>query len=60
MDYQQTLDRIITKLPSGRQVFLFSATFPVSIQGFMVTRGGVVGRGYIFILGYLHAQSLQD
>ncbi|XP_003386052.1 PREDICTED: probable ATP-dependent RNA helicase DDX6 [Amphimedon queenslandica] len=37
MDYQKTLDRIISRLPSGRQVFLFSATFPISIQGFMDT-----------------------
>ena len=36
MDYQQSLDRIISRLPPSRQVFLFSATFPVSIKGFMV------------------------
>ena len=36
MDYQQALDRVISYLPSSRQVLLFSATFPVSIKGFMV------------------------
>jgi ATP-dependent RNA helicase DDX6/DHH1 len=36
MDYhQRTLERIITQIPSSRQVFLFSATFPISIKGFM-------------------------
>lgn len=35
MDYQQALDRVISYLPSSRQVLLFSATFPVSIKGFM-------------------------
>lgn len=34
MDYQKALDRIISFLPSDRQVLLFSATFPVTIRGF--------------------------
>ena len=37
MDYQKALDRIISFLPSDRQVLLFSATFPVTIRGFTVS-----------------------
>ncbi len=36
MDYQQPLDKIISFLPSDRQILLYSATFPVAIRGFMV------------------------
>lgn len=34
MDYQNTLDKLISYLPSDRQILLFSATFPVTIRGF--------------------------
>ncbi|XP_064394431.1 probable ATP-dependent RNA helicase ddx6 [Halichondria panicea] len=34
MDFQHVLDKLISFLPSDRQVLLFSATFPVTIQGF--------------------------
>ena len=37
MDYQNPLDRIISFLPSDRQILLYSATFPVTIRGFMVS-----------------------
>lgn len=36
MDYQKPLDRLISFLPSDRQILLYSATFPMAIQGFMV------------------------
>jgi len=36
MDYQQPLDKIISYLPSDRQILLYSATFPMTIRGFMV------------------------
>ena len=36
MDYQQPLDKIISFLPSDRQILLYSATFPTAIRGFMV------------------------
>ncbi len=43
MDYQNALDKIISFLPSGRQILLFSATFPVTIRGFMVRGRGSLG-----------------
>ena len=36
MDYQKALDKLISYLPSDRQVLLYSATFPVTIRGFTV------------------------
>ena len=38
MDFQHVLDKLISFLPSDRQVLLFSATFPVTIQGFTVSQ----------------------
>lgn len=37
MDYQKPLDRLISFLPSDRQILLYSATFPTTIKGFMVS-----------------------
>ena len=37
MDYQKALDKLISFLPSGRQVLLYSATFPITIRGFTVS-----------------------
>ena len=37
MDYQKALDKLISYLPSDRQVLLFSATFPITIRGFTVS-----------------------
>ncbi len=37
MDYQRPLDKLISFLPSDRQILLYSATFPVAIRGFMVS-----------------------
>lgn len=37
MDYQKPLDKLISFLPSDRQILLYSATFPVAIRGFMVS-----------------------
>ena len=34
MDYQHALDKLISFLPTDRQILLFSATFPVTIKGF--------------------------
>lgn len=34
MDYQKPLDRLISFLPSDRQILLYSATFPTAIKGF--------------------------
>ena len=64
MDYQQSLDRIISRLPTSRQVFLFSATFPVSIKGFMVCLWAwyILHHHYYSYLmtGASHAKPLQD
>lgn len=38
MDYQKPLDRLISFLPSDRQILLYSATFPTAIKGFTVSR----------------------
>jgi ATP-dependent RNA helicase DDX6/DHH1 len=38
MDYQKALDKLISFLPSDRQVLLYSATFPITIRGFTVSR----------------------
>ena len=37
MDYQKVLDKLISFLPSSRQVLLYSATFPITIRGFTVS-----------------------
>ena len=37
MDYQKALDKLISYLPSDRQVLLYSATFPITIRGFTVS-----------------------
>ena len=37
MDYQHPLDKIISFLPSDRQILLYSATFPITIRDFMVS-----------------------
>ena len=37
MDFQHVLDKLISFLPSDRQILLFSATFPVTIRGFTVS-----------------------
>lgn len=61
MDYQNPLDRIITFLPSDRQILLYSATFPVTIRGFMVSSLAVyakccLGNARLYFLneGMLH------
>ena len=40
MDSQHTLDKLISFLPSQRQILLFSATFPIHIRGFTVSMEG--------------------
>lgn len=35
-DFMGMLDRIISFLPSKRQILLYSATFPVTVEEFMV------------------------
>jgi ATP-dependent RNA helicase DDX6/DHH1 len=40
MDYQKALDKLISFLPSDRQVLLYSATFPITIRGFTVSQHG--------------------
>ena len=42
MDYQKALDKLISFLPSDRQVLLYSATFPITIRGFTVSMDGHV------------------
>lgn len=34
-DFQGMLDHVISKLPQERQIFLFSATFPLTVKNFM-------------------------
>lgn len=36
-DFKGMLDMIIQKLPRGRQILLYSATFPLTVKMFMVT-----------------------
>lgn len=35
-DFKGMLDMIIQKLPRGRQILLYSATFPLTVKMFMV------------------------
>jgi ATP-dependent RNA helicase DDX6/DHH1 len=35
-DFKGILDRIISFLPKERQIMLFSATFPITVEQFMV------------------------
>ena len=37
VDFQHVLDKLISFLPSDRQILLFSATFPITIRGFTVS-----------------------
>ena len=41
MDVQHFLDRVIAVLPRDRQLLMFSATFPVTVESFMVCVCGV-------------------
>ena len=36
-DFKEMLDKIITSLPKDRQIMLYSATFPLTVQEFMST-----------------------
>ena len=36
-DFKGMLDRLLSHLPSTRQVLLYSATFPLTVEHFMVT-----------------------
>lgn len=36
-DFMGMLDRIIAFLPSKRQILLYSATFPITVEEFMVS-----------------------
>ncbi len=35
MDFQGVLERLLVYFPANRQIMLFSATFPVSVDAFM-------------------------
>jgi len=37
MDNTHSLETLISYLPTDRQTLLYSATFPVTVQGFMVS-----------------------
>ena len=39
MDVQHFLDRVISHLPRDKQLLMFSATFPVTVESFMVCVG---------------------
>jgi ATP-dependent RNA helicase DDX6/DHH1 len=36
-DFNRMLDKLISFLPTGRQILLFSATFPITVESFMVS-----------------------
>jgi len=36
-DFQGMLDNVIAKLPRGIQIMLYSATFPLTVEEFMVS-----------------------
>jgi len=36
-DFNRMLDKLISFLPNKRQILLFSATFPITVESFMVT-----------------------
>jgi len=38
-DFVQIMEDIILTLPKNRQILLYSATFPLSVQKFMVSAG---------------------
>ena len=37
-DFKGILDRLLSHLPNNRQVLLYSATFPLTVEHFMVSR----------------------
>ena len=39
MDNSNSLESLLSYLPKERQTLLYSATFPVTVQGFMVSNG---------------------
>ena len=46
IDFKGMLDSIIAHLPHHRQILLYSATFPLTVEQFMV---GIIGTDLILI-----------
>lgn len=42
-DFKGMLDHVISRLPKGRQILLYSATFPLTVKNFMVSIMNIVG-----------------
>lgn len=49
-DFVQIMEDIILTLPKNRQILLYSATFPLSVQKFMVSIKSVLGIRVIMVL----------
>ena len=46
-DFMGMLDRIISFLPAKRQILLYSATFPVTVEEFMVSQMASISYGFL-------------
>uniref|UniRef100_A0AAR2J4B5 RNA helicase n=1 Tax=Pygocentrus nattereri TaxID=42514 RepID=A0AAR2J4B5_PYGNA len=53
-DFVQMMEEILSFLPKQRQILLYSATFPLSVQKFMVSKC-VANRIIDYNLGYIYA-----
>lgn len=49
-DFVQIMEDIILTLPKNRQILLYSATFPLSVQKFMVSIKSLLGISVIMVL----------
>jgi superfamily II DNA/RNA helicase len=52
-DFVQIMEDIILTLPKNRQILLYSATFPLSVQKFMVSISSVPGISAVMVLSVL-------
>lgn len=57
-DFVQIMEDIILTLPKNRQILLYSATFPLSVQKFMVSAVGILYTWLPLYVGYTSEQCM--
>ena len=51
-DFKGMLDRLISHLPEQRQILLYSATFPLTVEHFMVSKIFLFNSFFIFFFSF--------
>ena len=59
-DFKGMLDRLLSHLPASRQVLLYSATFPLTVEHFMVSCNGIANMHKYMVVGARYQESLVD